>query len=100
MHPSGTWWLLASITLVLGCTHYPLLLATIRQYVPEHINILEQGQVVAEKLIDYLGNHPEIETRISRNGELEFQTTESAASFETKAALFMDRPVTAVRVYL
>ena len=87
-------------TLILGCTHYPLLLETIRKYVPENVNILEQGQVVAEKLIDYLGNHPEIEQRISRNGELAFQTTESAGTFETKAALFMGRPVSAVSVYL
>lgn len=87
-------------TLILGCTHYPLLLATIRKYVPRHITILEQGRIVAEKLVTYLGNHSEIETRISRNGELEFQTTESADTFETKAALFMGQPVQATRIYL
>lgn len=87
-------------TLILGCTHYPLLLGSIRKYVPEHIKILEQGRIVSEKLIDYLRRHPEIEKRISRNGEMSFQTTEQSQVFESKAAMFMGRAITAKNIQL
>ncbi len=85
-------------TLVLGCTHYPLLIDTIRKYVPTHIKIIEQGEITAGKLVDYLQRHPEIDNRLTKNSQLEFQTTESAANFESKAALFMDCKVEAVHV--
>jgi glutamate racemase len=85
-------------TLVLGCTHYPLLINTIRKYVPPHINIVEQGEITAGKLVDYLQRHPEIDKRLTKNNQLEFQTTESAANFESKAALFMGNKVEAVHV--
>ena len=87
-------------TLILGCTHYPLLLQSIRKYVPEHIHILEQGQIVSEKLADYLGNHPEIDRRISRNAMTRYLTTEHPEIFESKAAMFMGRPLTAKQVQL
>ncbi len=87
-------------TLVLGCTHYPLLKKTIRKYVPESITILEQGQVVAEKLIDYLHRHPEIDDRLSKSGQVIFQTTESSENFENKASLFLDRKVKAQTIHL
>jgi glutamate racemase len=85
-------------TLVLGCTHYPLLIETIKKYVPPHIKIVEQGEITAGKLVEYLNRHPEIETRLSKNSWLEFQTTESSASFESKAALFLGNKVKAVHV--
>ncbi|MGE0019342.1 MAG: glutamate racemase [Draconibacterium sp.] len=85
-------------TLVLGCTHYPLLIDTIRKYVPQQINIVEQGEITAGKLVDYLQRHPEIDKRLTKNNQLEFQTTESAANFESKAALFMGYKVEAVHV--
>ncbi|HCE58216.1 MAG TPA: glutamate racemase [Prolixibacteraceae bacterium] len=85
-------------TLVLGCTHYPLLIDTIRKYVPSHINIVEQGEITAGKLVEYLHRHPEMESRLSKNALLEFQTTESAVNFESKAALFMGEKVEAVHV--
>ena len=85
-------------TLVLGCTHYPLLIDTIRKYVPPHINIVEQGEITAGKLVEYLHRHPEMESRLSKNARLEFQTTESASNFESKAALFMGKKVDAVHV--
>ncbi|MFW5822473.1 MAG: glutamate racemase [Tangfeifania sp.] len=87
-------------TLILGCTHYPLLRNVIKKYVPENIRILEQGAVVAEKLADYLERHPEIDAKISKSGIVEFQTTEYAASFEEKAALFLEQPVVAQTVHL
>lgn len=87
-------------TLILGCTHYPLLLKVIKKYIPENITILEQGQIVSEKLIDYLKRHSKIDQRISRNGKIVFQTTESAKTFEKKSALFMGQEVRAQKIRL
>ena len=86
-------------TLVLGCTHYPLLIDTIQKYVPENIKILQQGEITAEKLSEYLQRHPEMEKRLSKNGTLKFQTTESSENFNGKAALFMGRKVAAEHVH-
>jgi glutamate racemase len=87
-------------TLVLGCTHYPLLEHIISRYVPKHIQILKQGHIVAEKLIDYLHRHPEMDERITRMGKLTFQTTEAEANFEDKAALFLGHDVKAKTIHL
>ncbi len=87
-------------TLILGCTHYPLLIETILKYVPEKVNILVQGEIVAEKLVDYLQRHPEMETRLSKQGTIHYLTTESADNFEGKAALFMGHAVRAEHVHL
>lgn len=87
-------------TLILGCTHYPLLIGQIARFVPEHVRILEQGKIVAEKLIDYLQRHPEMDGRISKTGRLKFQTTESADNFNEKAALFMGQPVVSETIHL
>jgi len=87
-------------TLILGCTHYPLLIHQIRKYVPENIQILEQGQIVAEKLTDYLKRHPEIDNKLSKGGKIKFQTTESADNFNEKAALFLDQKVEAETIHL
>jgi len=87
-------------TLILGCTHYPLLTKLIEKYVPKEIEILKQGHIVAEKLVDYLQRHPEMEKRLTKSGSLEFQTTESAEVFESKATLFLDRSVKAKTIHL
>ncbi|MBN2636745.1 MAG: glutamate racemase [Prolixibacteraceae bacterium] len=87
-------------TLILGCTHYPLLLEHIKKFVPAQINILVQGEIVAEKLVDYLKRHPEMRSRLSQNGNIRYQTTESVDNFEGKAALFMGRQVKAEHVHL
>jgi glutamate racemase len=82
-------------TLVLGCTHYPLLVDKIRAHVPEHMRILSQGDIVARSLADYLLRHPAMEARLSRGGGLTFYTTETPASFERLAGIFFDRAVNA-----
>lgn len=87
-------------TIILGCTHYPLLNNVIKKYVPARIKILEQGPIVAEKLVEYLRRHPEIDQKISRQGSIEFQTTESAQTFEDKAALFLGQRVSAKTIHL
>jgi glutamate racemase len=87
-------------TLILGCTHYPLLIKLIKKYVPANINIIEQGTIVAEKLTDYLKRHPEIDQKISKNSHIRFQTTESAESFNEKAAFFIGKEISAENIHL
>ena len=80
-------------TLVLGCTHYPLLIGKIKQYLPAGITVLPQGEYVAESLIDYLNRHPEMNRRLTRGGECRFLTTESAAKFSDAASVFLNDPI-------
>ncbi len=87
-------------TLILGCTHYPLLLPKIREYTPEHIRILPQGELVADSLADYLRRHPEIDSRLTKGGEIEWLTTESPDKFNPLASLFLDTPVSSSRIKL
>jgi glutamate racemase len=87
-------------TLILGCTHYPLLLDSIRKYVPENIQILVQGEVVAIKLLDYLQRHPEMDARISKDSLVDFLTTESSETFENKAELFLGTRVSVKTIHL
>lgn len=75
-------------TILLACTHYPLLINKIRQFVPEGTRVLSQGEIVARSLVDYLGRHPEIEGRISRSGERRFFTTDSTEDFDRHATIF------------
>ena len=85
---------------ILGCTHYPLLLGKIRQFMPASVNIIEQGEYVAQSLKDYLFRHPEMVQRISEGGEARFLTTEQAETFQAKATIFMGEPLKAERVQL
>lgn len=87
-------------TLILGCTHYPLLLPKIKQYTPDHVRILPQGELVAESLADYLRRHPEMERKCTKEGTIEFLTTESPEKFDTLASLFMQSNVTSTRITL
>lgn len=87
-------------TILLGCTHYPLLIDKIRKYVPKGINVVAQGEIVARSLADYLQRHPEIEAGISRGGETEYLTTESAWKFCDAAASFMKEPLDAKQITL
>lgn len=82
-------------TLILGCTHYPLLIDKIRAIVPEHISILPQGQPVALKLQDYLNRHPEIEEKCSLKGNSTFYTTEAPERFTEAASTFLKETVCA-----
>jgi glutamate racemase len=80
-------------TLVLACTHYPLLINKIRQFTNPATNIISQGELVAASLTDYLHRHPEVEALCSKNGGQDFFTTESCSDFDQKAALFLGRGV-------
>lgn len=87
-------------TILLGCTHYPLLLHKIRKYVPDHVKIVPQGEIVANSLADYLRRHPEIDCRCSKNGRVWFHTTESPDKFDTLAEMFLNEPVNAKKIIL
>ncbi|MDL2322954.1 glutamate racemase [Bacteroidales bacterium OttesenSCG-928-A17] len=87
-------------TLILGCTHYPLLEDKIRQFVPASTQVVSQGKLVAESLKDYLFRHPEIEKKCSREGSSRFYTTESESKFAQMASLFLGRSIECNRVSL
>ncbi|MDE7412490.1 MAG: glutamate racemase [Muribaculaceae bacterium] len=87
-------------TLVLACTHYPLLFPKIRKFAPENIRVIAQGDLVADSLADYLRRHPEIERECSKNGTVEYLTTESTEKFNHLASTFMKKEVNAKRITL
>jgi len=87
-------------TLVLGCTHYPLLETKIRKYLPEGVTLLSQGPYVAESLNDYLMRHPEMLFRLSKNGDSRFLTTEAEEKFSEAASLFLNHPVDVERIVI
>ena len=80
-------------TLLLACTHYPLLLPKIRQYTPDNVTILSQGGIVANSLADYLQRHPNLETQCSKNGQRTFLTTDSTEDFDRQATVFYGEAV-------
>ena len=80
-------------TVVLGCTHYPLLAHKIRKFLPENVNIVCQGEIVAHSLEDYLQRHPEIESRLSNTATMTYLTTEHTEKFDTLASIFIGKPV-------
>ena len=87
-------------TIVLGCTHYPLLIEKIRKHLPPNIKILSQGDIVAHSLEDYLLRHPEMENVCSKNGSCTFLTTDSSGNFDDHAALFFGEPVISSHIHL
>ncbi len=80
-------------TVLLACTHYPLLINKIRAYLPKETAILSQGEIVAKSLADYLGRHPEIDSKLTKNGSLSFYTTDSTEDFDNHAAVFFGKEV-------
>lgn len=76
-------------SIILGCTHYPLLMDKIRKYTPKNITLIPQGDYVAKSLKDYLHRHPDMDARCSKAGTTTFLTTESEDKFKESAALFL-----------
>ena len=87
-------------TIVLACTHYPLLYDKIRQYVPERVKVLCQGGIVAESLADYMRRHPGMAERCSRGGTARFLTTEQPEKFVGMASLFLGHEIDACHIAL
>lgn len=87
-------------TLLLGCTHYPILLPKILEFVPKGVKVLPQGEIVGLSLMDYLHRHPEIDVKCSKGGDTKYLTTEKAEIFDRLASLFMEEQVKSTSVKL
>lgn len=80
-------------TIILGCTHYPLLINKIKKYLPANITLLSQGEIVAASLEDYLKRHAELEQKCTKGGTIDFYTTDAAENFDKAASLFFGKAV-------
>lgn len=86
--------------IILGCTHYPLLMPKIKKYVPEGVRIVSQGEYVADSLADYLVRHPEMERRCSKGGTCNYLTTENTDRFKESAQMFLHESVDVENIVL
>ena len=80
-------------TLILGCTHYPLLMPKILKYLPQGVRVVPQGEYVAESLKSYLERHPRMEQCCARGGTVNYLTTENPEKFKEQAQIFLHEPV-------
>lgn len=87
-------------TILLACTHYPIIQHRIEKFLPEDIRVIAQGEIVASSLEHYLHRHPEIESLISKKGSIEFYTTDSTEDFNNHATIFYGEEVSARHVEL
>lgn len=83
----------------LACTHYPLLLPLIDQLLPEGVKAIEQGEIVAKALQDYLARHPEMDERLNKNGETDYFTTEDKSQFREMASLFLGNNISTEKIH-
>ena len=79
--------------ILLACTHYPLMIDKIMAFMPPGINVIAQGDIVADSLLDYLYRHPETEMQCSKNGQLNFFTTDDPVDFDAHAGFFFGKDV-------
>lgn len=87
-------------TAILGCTHYPILLPKIREYMPEGINVIAQGEYVANSLKDYLQRHPDMNEKCTKGANCEFYTTEAEEKFIESASTFLNQQISVKRISL
>ena len=87
-------------TIILGCTHYPLLLPKIHKYIPRGIRIIAQGEYVASSLQQYFVRHPEMEQRCTKNGKTRYLTTENPERFKEQAQIFLHENIEVENVVL
>ncbi|MEI7963864.1 MAG: glutamate racemase [Chitinophagaceae bacterium] len=87
-------------TILLACTHYPLMLEKIREFTPAGIRIIPQGEIVANSLSNYLDHHPEIADKCSKHGKHSFFTTDSTTDFDNHASLFFGKAVKSTHLSL
>ena len=85
-------------TVILGCTHYPLLMEKIAGELPRGVKIISQGEIVARSLADYLHRHPEIDEKCSKNGHCRYLTTENPGKFSSSASIFLSGDIQAEHV--
>jgi len=87
-------------TVLLACTHYPLLIKKIKKYLPAQIKIISQGKIIAESLKDYLNRHPEIDKKCSKQSSLQFFTTDSPKDFDQHSETFFGEKVNSIHIDL
>jgi glutamate racemase len=87
-------------TILLACTHYPLLMDKIKKYTPGGISVISQGHIIAAGLADYLQRHPEIDDKCSKHGSRKFYTTGEPADFNNHASLFYGEDITCEKIHL
>lgn len=87
-------------TILLGCTHYPILEKRIKHFLPKHINVISQGEYVAKSLKNYLYRHPEIDKNCTKESKRIYLTTESSQKFKESASLFLDDKIDVKQVIL
>ena len=80
-------------TIILGCTHYPLLMPKILKYLPAGVRVIPQGEYVAESLKQYLERHPQIEGKCAKNATVHYLTTENPDKFKESAQLFLHESI-------
>lgn len=80
-------------TVILGCTHYPLLRSLIARFIPSGVRIIGQGHIVAESLADYLHRHPEMDCRLGQQGTVKYYTTDKIELFQQMAGIFMEQEI-------
>lgn len=87
-------------TVMLGCTHYPLLEEKIKSLLPDTIRVVSQGEIVAASLVDYLRRHPEMDEKCTKNGSMRYFTTESVEKFASSASIFLNEEIRAEHIDL
>lgn len=87
-------------TILLACTHYPLLIDKIKAHLPTTVTVVSQGEIVAYSLAQWLDNHEDMAKSISKTGSLQFFTTDSASDFDNHASLFFGREVKSAHIFL
>ena len=87
-------------TVILGCTHYPILMSKILKHVKSGVKIVPQGEYVAESLQDYLHRHPDMERRCTKHGTVKYLTTENPEKFKESARIFLNDEISVEHVDL
>lgn len=87
-------------TILLACTHYPLLIPKISAILPDHIQLIAQGEIVAQSLANYLERHPALEDKCSKKGQIRFCTTDSTTDFDEKGAIFFGKSLKSEHILL
>lgn len=87
-------------TILLACTHYPLLMDKIQKHLPSGIKVVAQGEIVADSLADYLQRHPEMDARLSKNRQMKFFTTDDTKDFNEHASVFFGKELKAELLHL
>lgn len=80
-------------TILLACTHYPLIQEQIKKVLPQHIQVISQGDIVASSLVEYLQRHPEMNERLSKSNSVSFFTTDDTTSFDAQGSVFFGQAI-------